>query len=155
MARSRLCADCAVCSAIFMSATSFSLFLSFSFPVSFSFASSSSAFSAVRHNAGTWAHGAWQASTSTSVCTRCLASGAACYLGPRGGSQTARRGRSGGGADEAIGKCKHESFSATAENPEAWHTLQAALAGAARGGGGKGGDWLGSSPAERHRQSLA
>lgn len=95
MARSRLCADCAVCSAIFMSATSFSLFL---FPLSLFLLSF--LFCAV-FSAGTWAHGAWQASTSTSVCTRCLASGAACYLGPRGGSQTARRGRGGrGGRDD-------------------------------------------------------
>lgn len=126
-----VCAPIVPCAVQFSCLRLLFLSLSFSFPVSFSFASSSSAFSAVRHNAGTWAHGAWQASTSTSVCTRCLASGAACYLGPRGGSQTARRGRSGGGADEAIGKCKHESFS---ENPKAWHTLQAALAVAARGG---------------------
>lgn len=127
-----------VCAPIVPCAVQFSclrlLFFSFSFPVSFSFPSSSSAFSAVQHDAGTWADGAWQASTSNSVCTRCLASGAACYLGPRGGSHPARRGR---GEDEAIDKCKHESFSATAANPEAWHTLQAAFAGAARGWQGR------------------
>lgn len=146
MARSRLCADCAVCSAIFMSATSFSLFL-----FSLSLFLLSFLFCAV-FSAGTWAYGAWQASTSTSVCTRCLASGAACYLGPRGGSQTARGGRGGRGGrdDRQMQARKFFGYSGKTLRLGIPYKLP-------RGRGGEvwQGDWLGSSPAEGHRQSLA